>query len=187
MLFLLSLIRLKGSTYNACSVDSNSNSGNRKRPSGSPAGKSTNSAKNVRSGKAKPSGSPAAKPKKIPGQTTIPNKGKGSGLGTGKKPQGSSPAKPKGSQVTSIRTQAAAKQAVKKAAARDANKASNIKKKAVAARNAKVTKAAPYAAAGAVAAGAGGMTMAARREKQQKAKSGEKGLVWNGNAFVKKK
>ena len=76
---------------------------------------------------------------------------------------------------------------MKKAAARDANKASNIKKKAVAARNAKVTKAAPYAAAGAVAAGAGGMTMAARREKQQKAKSGEKGLVWNGNAFVKKK
>ena len=78
------------------------------------------------------------------------------------------------------------KQAVKKSAARDANKASNIKKKAVAARNAKVTKAAPYAAAGAVAAGAGGMTMAARREKQQKSKSAEKGMVWNGRRYVKK-
>ena len=55
-------------------------SGNRKRPSGSSAGKSTNSAKNVRSGKAKPSGSPAAKPKKITGQTNIPKKVKALGL-----------------------------------------------------------------------------------------------------------
>ena len=149
-------------------------------------------AKPVAKPKAKPSGSSAAKPTKITGQTQNPTSGRGSGQR--RNPIGPNMAKGKNSfapaqkgQVTKNANKAGA---IRDAKTADAAKAARAKaaaqKKAVAARNAKVTKAAPYAAAGAVAAGAGGMTMAARREKQQKVKSAEKGLVWNGQRYVKK-
>lgn len=141
--------------------------------------------------KAKPKAKPA-KPKKIQGQTQNPKSGPGSGQR--RNPIGPNMAKGKNSftpaQKGQVTRNANKAKAIKDAKAADAAKAARAKaaaqKKAVAARNAKVTKAAPYAAAGAVAAGAGGMTMAARREKQQRAKSAEKGMVWNGSRYVKK-
>ena len=140
----------------------------------------------------KPSGRSAGRAKKIKGQTQNPTSGRGSGLR--RHPIGPNMVKGKNSftpaQKGQITKNANKAKAIRGAKDADAAKAARAKaadqKKAVAARNAKVTKAAPYAAAGAVAAGAGGMTMAARREKQQKVKSAEKGLVWNGQRYVKK-